>query len=117
MAVWLAVVLAATGGICLVAGMLTAYLIADHSSSDDSPSSLIAIGLFELGVLAVAVGVLLLVGIALVRLWRRARRSARLRAGPLIGPPQARTTTVAAPDRAKYRRGHRPARDGRCGHA
>jgi hypothetical protein len=68
---WLAVTLAAAGGICIVASMLTAFLIADHSSSDSSPSSLIAISLGGLGVLAVALGALLLGGIALARLWRR----------------------------------------------
>jgi hypothetical protein len=72
-AVWLAVVLAASGGICIVASLLTAFLVADHSSSDSSPSSLIAIGLGGLGVLALALGALLLGGIALARLWRRAR--------------------------------------------
>jgi len=72
-AVRLAIVLVAAGGICLVAGILTAFLIADHSSSDDSPSSLIAIGLLELGVLAVALGAVLFGGIALARLWHRAR--------------------------------------------
>jgi len=74
---WIAVALAASGGICLVASMLTAFFVADHSSSDSSPSSLIAIGLGGLGVLAVALGALLLAGIALTRLWRRTRRSPR----------------------------------------
>ena len=74
MAVWLAVALAAAGGICIVASMLTAFLVADHSSSDSSPSSLIAIGLGALGVLALALGALLLGGIALARLWRRTAR-------------------------------------------
>jgi hypothetical protein len=73
-AVWTAVVLAAAGGICIVASMLTAFIVADHSSSDSSPSSLIAIGLGGLGVLAVALGALLLGAIALARLRRRARR-------------------------------------------
>ena len=76
-AVWLAVALAAVGGICIVASMLTAFLVADHSSSDSSPSSLIAIGLGALGVLALALGALLLGGIALTRLWRRVRRPAQ----------------------------------------
>ena len=49
----LAVGLAAIGGICLVAGMLVAIVIADHSSSDSSPSSLIAIGLGSIGVILV----------------------------------------------------------------
>jgi hypothetical protein len=70
----LAVTLAATGGICLVAGMLIAFLVADHSSSDSSVSSLIAIGLAGLGFLAVVLGALLLGGIALARLWRRLQR-------------------------------------------
>jgi len=64
----------------MVASMLIAFVIADHSSSDSSPSSLIAIGLGGLGVLAVALGTLLLSGIALARLWRRIRR--RPRAAP-----------------------------------
>jgi hypothetical protein len=75
--VWIAVVLAAAGGICIAASMLTAFVVADHSSSDSSPGSLIAIGLGGLGVLAVALGALLLGGIALARLWRQARRSPR----------------------------------------
>jgi hypothetical protein len=74
-AVWLTVALAASGGICIVTGVLTAFFVADHSSSDSSPSSLIAFGLVGLGVLAVVLGALLLGGIALARLWRRARRS------------------------------------------
>ena len=74
-AVGLAVALAAAGGVCVVASMLTACLGADHSSSDSSPSSLIAIALGGLGVLAVAFGALLLAGIALARRWRRTRRS------------------------------------------
>ena len=44
-AVRLAVALAALGGIFLVASFLTAYLIADHSSSDSSVRSQLAIGL------------------------------------------------------------------------
>jgi UDP-N-acetylmuramyl pentapeptide phosphotransferase/UDP-N-acetylglucosamine-1-phosphate transferase len=65
--------LAALGGICLVAGLLIATLIADHSSSDSSPSSLVAIGLGGIGFLAVLLGVVLFGGIGLVRLWRRLR--------------------------------------------
>ena len=38
MATRLAVGLAAIGGICLVAGMLATILVADHSSSDSSPT-------------------------------------------------------------------------------
>jgi hypothetical protein len=76
-AVWLAVALAASGGICIVASLLTAFVVAGHSSSGSSPSSVIAIGLAGLGVLALVLGALLLGGIALTRLWRRARRSPR----------------------------------------
>ena len=70
----LAVALAALGGICLVASMLIAFFIADHSSSDSSASSLIAIGLGGLGFLAALLGAVLLGGLALARFWRRARR-------------------------------------------
>jgi hypothetical protein len=70
----LAVALAAFGGICLVASMLIAFFIADHSSSDSSASSLIAIGLGGLGFLAALLGAVLLGGLALARFWRRARR-------------------------------------------
>jgi hypothetical protein len=71
---WAGVVIAASGGICLVAGMVFALLVADHSSSDSSPSALLAIGLGSLGVLAVVLGALILAGGALTRLWRRSRR-------------------------------------------
>jgi hypothetical protein len=73
---WVGVAVAASGGICLVAGMLVALLVADHSSSDGSPSALIAIGLGSLGVLAVVLGALILAGAALARLRRRSRRRA-----------------------------------------
>jgi hypothetical protein len=66
--------LAAAGGICLVAGMLLAFIVADHSSSDSSPSSLISIALGSLGFLAVLLGVLLFAGVALRRFWRWGRR-------------------------------------------
>jgi hypothetical protein len=72
--VWVGVVIAASGGFCLVASILIAFLVADRSSSDSSPSSLIAIGLGTLGVLAVILGVVILAGAALARLWRRSRR-------------------------------------------
>lgn len=57
--------------------MIVAYVVADHSSSDSSPSSLIAIGLGGYGFLAVAAGGVVLGGIELARLGRRrrARRS------------------------------------------
>jgi uncharacterized membrane protein YbhN (UPF0104 family) len=70
----LAVGLAAIGGICLVAGMLVAIVVADHSSSDSSPSSLIAISLGSIGVILVVLGCILLAAAALGRLWRWASR-------------------------------------------
>ncbi len=77
----LAVALAAGGGVCLVAGMLIGLLVADHSSSDSSASSLIAIGLGSVGFLAVLLGVVLLGGIVLARLWRRLRFPRRASSG------------------------------------
>jgi len=50
------------GATCIVAGLFIAYLIADHSSSDGSPSSLTAIGLGVLGVLLVLVSAVLFIG-------------------------------------------------------
>ena len=73
--VWIGVAVAASGGICLVASVLTALLVAGHSSSDSSASSLIAIGLAGLGVLAVVLGGVILAGAALARLWRRSRQA------------------------------------------
>jgi len=67
----LAAGLAVTGILCIAASLLIAYLIADHSSSDISPSSLTAIGLGGLGFLLVLAGVLLVIGSGLERLWRR----------------------------------------------
>jgi hypothetical protein len=71
-----AIVLAVGGGICVVTSVAVAFLIADHSSSDSSPSSLIAIGLVSIGFLAMLLAAALLTGEALARLWRsrRARR-------------------------------------------
>jgi UDP-N-acetylmuramyl pentapeptide phosphotransferase/UDP-N-acetylglucosamine-1-phosphate transferase len=74
-AVHLAVGLAAAGGICVVTGMLVATLIADHSSSDSSPSSLIAIGLGSIGVILVVLGCVVLAAAGLGRLWRWASRA------------------------------------------
>ena len=76
-AVWLAVSLAAVGGVLLVGGVLVAFLVADHSSSDSSASSVIAIGLGGLGFLAFVLSGVLLGGVALARLWRRVRRPVR----------------------------------------
>ena len=70
----LSVSLAAGGGVCMVADLLLAFLVADHSSSDSSLSSLIAIALGSIGALAVLAGVLLFVGIDLGRLWSWGRR-------------------------------------------
>jgi hypothetical protein len=72
-----AVTLMVLGGISIVASVLVAYLLADHSSSDSSPSSLAAIGLGECGLLAAVLGMAGLGGIALVRLWRERRRASR----------------------------------------
>jgi hypothetical protein len=66
--------LAAGGGICIVASMLIAFFIADHSSSDSSASSLIAIGLGSIGVALVVLGSALLAGLGLGQLWRYIRR-------------------------------------------
>ncbi len=71
----LAVTLASLGGACIVASMLVAYLIADHSSSDSSPSSLAAVGLGGLGFLSVLLGAALFIGAALARLRRPGRRA------------------------------------------
>ena len=76
-AAWrLAVGLAALGGLCLVASILIAMFIADHSSSDSSPSSLIAIGLGGFGFFAALAGALLGAGIALTRRLRHPRPAA-----------------------------------------
>ena len=76
-AVWLAVSLAAVGGVLLVASVLVAFLVADHSSSDSSASSVIAIGLGGVGFLAFVLSGVLLGVVALARLWRRVRRPVR----------------------------------------
>jgi hypothetical protein len=76
--------LAAIGGISLVAGMLVATVVADHSSSDSSPSSLIAICLGSIGVILVVLGCVLFAAVASGRLWRRAARA--LRGGSARGP-------------------------------
>ena len=70
----LAVAFTSLGGICIVASMLVAYLIADHSSSDSSPSSLTAVALGGIGFLSVLLGVTLFIGTALARLFRPAGR-------------------------------------------
>jgi hypothetical protein len=69
-----AIGLAAGGGVTLVAGMLFAFVVADHSSSDSSPSALIAIALGSVGFLAVVLSMLVFIGIAVARLWRGGRR-------------------------------------------
>jgi hypothetical protein len=77
LAVRLALGAAVAGATCIVAALLIAYLIADHSSSDSSPSSLTAIGLGVLGVLMVLVSAVLFIGHGRRRLWRWARRPPR----------------------------------------
>ena len=66
--------LAAGGGICIVASMLIAFLVADHSSSDSSPSSLVAIGLGSVGVALVLLGSALLAVLSVGQLWHWVRR-------------------------------------------
>lgn len=66
--------LAAAGVACFAAGLVVAYFIADHSSSDSSPSSLTAIGLATAGILLLVLSALLFTGRGLGRLWRYLRR-------------------------------------------
>ena len=68
---------AAAGATCIVAGLFIAYLIAGHSSSDSSPSSLTAIGLGVPGVLLVLASEVLFIGHGLGRLRRWARGTPR----------------------------------------
>ena len=67
--------LAAGGGICIVASMLIAFVVADHSSSDSSPSSLAAIGLGTMGAALVVLGAAVRAVVSVAWLWRRVRRS------------------------------------------
>jgi UDP-N-acetylmuramyl pentapeptide phosphotransferase/UDP-N-acetylglucosamine-1-phosphate transferase len=71
----LATGLAAAGGIAIVASMLIAFLIADHSSSDSSASSVIAIALGSIGVLLVVLGCGVFTVLACGWLWRRVGRN------------------------------------------
>jgi hypothetical protein len=73
----LAAGLAAAGVACFAAGVAVAYLIADHSSSDSSPSSLTAIGLGSGGIVLLLLGALLFTGHGLGLLWRHIRRPPR----------------------------------------
>ena len=72
-AVRLAAGVTVTGALCIVAGVAVAYLVADHSSSDSSPSSLTAIGLGALGLALSLLGAVVFTVIGLVWLWHRAR--------------------------------------------
>src|ERR1017187_2586881 len=74
LALRLGVALTGLGGTCIVASVLIAFLIADHSYSGSSPSSLTAIGLGGLGLLSVLLGAVVFTGVALAQIWRRARR-------------------------------------------
>jgi hypothetical protein len=68
--------LAAGGGICIVASMLIAFVVADHSSSDSSPSSLAAIGVGTIGVALAVLGAAVRAVVSLAwLLWQRVRRS------------------------------------------
>jgi len=73
----LAVGVAIIGVICIVAGLLIAYLVADHSSADSSPSSLTAIGLGCLGFLLVLPSAVLFIGRGGGLLWRWLRKPPR----------------------------------------
>jgi hypothetical protein len=73
----LAVGVAVTGAICIVAGLLIAYLIAGHASSDSSPSSLTVIGLGCLGLLLVLLSAVLFIGRGLGQLWPWLRKPPR----------------------------------------
>lgn len=66
----LAVGAAVAGATCSAAGLFIAYLIADHSSSDSSPSSSTAVSLGVVGVLLVLFSAVLFIGHGLGRLWR-----------------------------------------------
>jgi uncharacterized membrane protein YhiD involved in acid resistance len=77
----LAVACTGLGGVCIVASLLVAYLIADHSSSDSSPSSLVAIALGGLGFLSVLLGAALFAGVGLARLRRLGRPAGPSRPG------------------------------------
>jgi len=57
----------------VIASVAVAFLVADHSSSDSSISSLIAIALVGIGFLAMMLAAVLLAGEALGRLWRSRR--------------------------------------------
>ena len=73
----LAAGLAAAGVVCFATGLVIAYAIADHSSSDSSPSSLTAIGLGSVGILLLLLSALLVTGYGLGWLWRYIRRPHR----------------------------------------
>ena len=73
----LAVGVAIIGVICIVAGLLIAYLVADHSSADSSPSSLTAIGLGCLGFLLALPSAVLFIGRGGGLLWRWLRKPPR----------------------------------------
>jgi hypothetical protein len=73
----LAAGLAAAGVVCFAVGLVIPYLIADHSSSDSSPSSLMALGLGSAGILLLLLSALLFTGHGLGLLWRYIRRPPR----------------------------------------
>jgi len=68
---------AVTGATCIIAGILIGYLIADHASSDSSPSSLTAIGLACLGLVLVLLSAALFIGRGLGQLGRWLRKPPR----------------------------------------
>jgi hypothetical protein len=110
LALRLGVALTALGGICIVASVLIAFLIADHSSSDSSPSSLTAIGLGGLGLLSVLLGAVVFTGVALAQLWRRGRRLRT--AHPAGGNPVTAVRACPAALLSRPACGRRPLRHG-----
>jgi len=76
-----AIGLAAGGGLAMAVGVLVAFLVADHSSSDSSVSSVVAVLFGSVGLLCVLLGALLFAGIAVVRAGRLIR-GARRRSQP-----------------------------------
>jgi UDP-N-acetylmuramyl pentapeptide phosphotransferase/UDP-N-acetylglucosamine-1-phosphate transferase len=82
----LATGLAAAGGIGICASMLIAFLIADHSSSDSSASSVIAMALGSIGVVLVVLGCGVFTALALSWLWHRAGRLSHRGSGTRPAP-------------------------------
>jgi hypothetical protein len=107
----LAVAFTGFGSVCVVASILIAYLIADHSSSDSSPSSLAAVGLGGVGFLSALLGAVLFVGAALARVRRGSHTAQPTRSDPsecLAVRPVALSPAIrtSAPSRRPPRHGN-----------